>query len=211
MKSKKSVFAIGIIALFIGLAMAPANASSVSEQSFSTIDEKQVSDMLPLLLDEIEKAQSYAELVDIVTRFSNSMGRQPLLTFLLKLLVEGIGIRNNLNEFRPLRRDAFVISWGFSHKINFLRENKFQLFRPVTLWYYTGPAKLLLNSRTVIIDLYPFSVKSLTGRQVGVMRNFGGLYIHRQSTLWDKSWTVMMGRANTVRGFDLSVLNVLNQ
>jgi hypothetical protein len=29
--------------------------------------------------------------------------------------------------------------------------------------------------------------------------------------LWDKSWTVMAGRAMTVRGFDLSVLNVLNQ
>ena len=211
MKAKKSVFAIGIIALFIGLAMAPANASSVSEQSYSTFDEKQVSEVLPLLLDEIEKAQSYPELVDIVTRFTTDMGRQPILTFLLRLLVEGIGIRNNLNEFRPLRRDAFVISWGFSHKMNFIRENKLQLFRPVTFWYYTGPAKLLVNSRTVIIDLYPFSVKSLTGRQVGVMRNFGGLYIHRQSTLWDKSWTVMMGRANTVRGFDLSVFNVLNQ
>jgi hypothetical protein len=211
MRSLKTVCSFSAILLFFSLAFSPMTMAQIDDRSFSTIDEKAVSEVLPALLEQIEKAQSYPELVDIVNRFTTDMGRQPILVFLLELLIEGIGIRNNLNELRPLRRDAFVISWGFSHKINFLRENKFQLFRPVTLWYYTGPAKLLLNSRTVIIDLYPFSVKSLTGRQIGVMRNFAGLYVHRQSTLWDKSWTVMAGRAATVRGFDLSVFNVLNQ
>ena len=211
MKRMKTIIVIGIIALFLGLALAPANATLVDDRSFSTIDEKAVSEVLPALLEQIEKAQSYPELVDIVNRFTTDMGRQPILVFLLELLIEGIGIRNNLNELRPLRRDAFVISWGFSHKLNPLRENKLQLYRPATFWYYTGPAKMLVNSRTVIIDLQPFSIKSLTGRQCGLMRNFAGVYIHRQSTLWDKSWTVMAGRAMTVRGFDLSMLNVLNQ
>ncbi|MBU0496722.1 MAG: hypothetical protein KKG04_02045, partial [Candidatus Thermoplasmatota archaeon] len=130
---------------------------------------------------------------------------------LLQLLVEGIGFRNRINEMRPLRRDALVISWGFSNKLNPLRENKLQLYRPISVWYYSGPAKLLINSRTIIIDFQPFLVKSLTGRQIGCMRNFAGLYWHRQSTLWDKSWTIMVGRAMTVRGFDLSMFNVLNQ
>ena len=211
MKSLKTICAFGAILLFISLALSPITAAQVDDRSFSTIDEKAVSEFLPVLLDEIEKAQSYPELVDIVNRFTMDMGRQPILTFLLGILIDGIGIRNRFNELRPLRRDAFVISWGVSHKLNPLRENKFELYRPATFWYYTGPAKMLVNSRTMIIDLQPFSIKSLTGRQCGLMKNFAGVYIHRQSTLWDKSWTVMVGRAMTVRGFDLSMLNVLNQ
>ncbi|MBU1941936.1 MAG: hypothetical protein KKC68_09210, partial [Candidatus Thermoplasmatota archaeon] len=162
-----------------------------------------MSDFLPLLLTAIEKADSLPQLVGIVNQFCNDWGRNPILIFLLQLLVEGIGFRNRINEMRPLRRDALVISWGFSNKLNPLRENKLQLYRPFSLWYYSGPAKLLINSRTIIIDLYPFMVKSLTGRQIGFIRNFAGLYWHRQSTLWDKSWTIMVGRAMTVRGFDL--------
>ena len=207
----KSLLAIGMVLLFIGMAFSPVTASVSEKTTLSQTEEQQVSEFVPELLTAIEKAKSLPQLIEIVNQFSNDWGRNPIITFLLQLLIDGIGFRNRFNEMRPLRRDALVISWGFSNKLNPLRENKFQLYRPLTLWYYSGPAKLLVNSRTVVIDFSPFMVKSLTGRQLGMMRNFAGLYWHRQSTLWDKSWTIMVGRAMTVRGFDLSVFNVLNQ
>jgi hypothetical protein len=103
------------------------------------------------------------------------------------------------------------MSWGFTNKINPFRNNKFELYRPLTLWYYSGKSSLLVNSRTVIISFSPFKIKMLTGRQIGFMRNFAGVYWHRETTLGGKSFTLFLGKSAAVRGFDLSILNVFGQ
>ena len=118
---------------------------------------------------------------------------------------------NRVNGLRPLKTNAFIMSWGFANKINPFKENKLQLFRPLTAWYYSGKSKLILNSKTIIIDFDPFNIKLLTGRQVGFMRNFAGIYLHRETTLTEKSYTFFMGKTAATRGFDLSGLNIIGQ
>ena len=65
--------------------------------------------------------------------------------------------------------------------------------------------------RTIIIDFQPFKINMLTGRQIGFMRNFAGIYSHRETTLTQKSHTFFMGKTAAIRGFDLSILNILGQ
>jgi hypothetical protein len=79
------------------------------------------------------------------------------------------------------------------------------MIRPITGWFYSGGSNVVLNSRTIIIDPYPFSIKTLTGRQIGLMANFIGLYIHRSGPIADKAITFFFGYAKTIRGFDLSL------
>ena len=212
MSRTKALIAIGIIMLFVGLAFSPATATSkittnidLSEAQLETLEK-----FLPELMNKMESATSYAELIDIINSYISDWGRHPFLVLLLEFIIGVINLGNNIDGIRPLMKKAFIMSWGFANKINPFKENKAQLYRPLTAWYYSGRSNLILNSRTLIIG-YPFSIKTLSGRQIGFMRNFAGVYVHRETTLTDKSFTFFMGRAASVRGFDLSFLNVWNQ
>lgn len=228
MEKRKTILAIGTILLFFGLALHPTSAFFTKQESkslytitnedgtltnYQCADEKaeQIDTQLARLFTRVQAAGSYAELMNVLTTSLREFGRYPFMVLILSLMIKGIQLTSNINQLRPLRKNAFIISWGFTNKLNPFKDNKIQLYRPLTMWYYSGRSNLVINSRTIILDLYPFSIKSLTGRQVGFMRNFAGLYIHRQTTLGDKSWSLMLGRSACVRGFDLSIFNVWNQ
>ncbi|DAC72680.1 MAG TPA: hypothetical protein DSN98_03810 [Thermoplasmata archaeon] len=213
----KGILAIGIIILFLGLAFSPATAqTAVKDQSnVTTIGEiapvqltgKDIATMekiMPALLEKMSTATSYSELKQIVQSSVNEYGRMLGVVLLLKLVIKAIDFNFKFNEFRPIRRNAFVMSWGFTNKLLSLGKNKINLLRPITGWYYSGKSNLILNSRTLIIDPYPFSVKMLTGRQIGLMSDFKGLYIHRSGNIANKAITFFFGFADTIRGFDLS-------
>jgi len=160
--------------------------------------------IMPALLEKMSTATSYSELKQIVQSSVNEYGRMLGVVLLLKLVIKAIDFNFKFNEFRPIRRNAFVMSWGFTNKLLSLGKNKINLLRPITGWYYSGKSNLILNSRTLIIDPYPFSVKMLTGRQIGLMSDFKGLYIHRSGNIANKAITFFFGFADTIRGFDLS-------
>jgi len=224
----KPLLAIGVILLFVGVSCSPAIATvnikeklefgilgkdgkmSVQTAKLSVNELKQIDGLLAQLMNEMQSATDRDQLIDIVNSFKNDWGRFPFLTFLLELIVKILTLNHNLGQLRPVRRDAFIMSWGLGHKFNPLKTNKFKLFLPITMWYYKGRGRLL-NSRTLIVDPYPFSIKSLTGRQCGCIRNFAGIYLYRHSTLTDNSYTLILGRAASIRGFDLSPFNVWNQ
>jgi len=229
MSKMKPLLAVGIILLFVGLSFSPATAKvslkeklelgvvgedgKISMQTFKlSMDElKEVDGLLAQLMEKMQSATNYGQLLDTVNSFRVKWGRFPFLTLLLGLIEKILKLNHNLNQLRPLRKNAFIMSWGFGPKFNPFKQNKVTLFLPIMTWYYTGRGNLLINSRTLIVDPYPFSIKSLTGRQFGCMRNFAGIYIYRHSTLTDKTYTFMLGRAGVVRGFDLSPFNVWNQ
>ena len=229
MSKMKPLLAVGIILLFVGLSFSPATAKvdlkeklelgvvgedgKISMQIFKlSMDElKEVDELLAQLREKMQSSTNYGQLLDTIENFKFEWGRFPFLTLLLVLIEKILKLNHNLDQLRPLRKNAFIMSWGFGPKFNPFKQNKVTLFLPIMTWYYIGRGNLLINSRTIIVDPYPFSVKSLTGRQFGCMRNFAGLYIYRHSTLTDKTYTFMLGRAASVRGFDLSPLNVWNQ
>jgi len=213
----KGILAVGVILLFLGLAFSPVTAqttikdqlevSTIGDLASVQLSEKDLITMekfLPALTEKMQTATSYSELLNTVQSFIKEYGRHPILMFLNILLMKAMHFNYQFNQFRAVRRNAFVMSWGFTNKLLPVENNKLNMVRSMTGWYYSGRSNVVLNSRTIIIDPYPFSIKILTGRQIGLMANFIGLYIHRSGGISDKAMTFFFGYAQTIRGFDLS-------
>ena len=131
---------------------------------------------------------------NIINNFIKDRGRHPLLISLL-------------SQLGAFKRRAFIMSWGFANKLILFRKNQVKLYHPITAWYYPKSSNSFLNSRTIIVDPYPSSIKTLSGRQFGLMRRFVGIFIYRNSTTAGESYTFFMGHAAKIRGFDLSIFN----
>lgn len=218
--NKKAILAIGIIALFAGMTISPVTADSTQttqvkvlanngllsteELAFSAEELEVLDAVLEELSEKMQTAESYDQVVDILNEFIRGYGRYPTIIALMKLFIKTVTLNTNIYQLTPFRHRAFIMSWGFSNKMNPLKENKLNLFRPLTCWHYTGRSEYILNSRTVIIDPYPFNVRMMDGRQIGIMRNFVGVYLYRR-TLGDKDMTLFFGRAAGIVGMDLSV------
>ena len=216
----KGILAVGVILLFLGLAFSPVTAqttikdqlevSTIGDLAPVQVSEKDLTTMekfLPTLLEKMSTATSYSALIEIIQSSIKEYGRMPVLVLILKLMIKGIDFNFKFNQLRPLRKNAFVMSCGFTNKFLSLGKNKINMLRPMTGWYYSGRSNIILNSRTIILDPYPFSIKMLTGRQIGLMSNFIGLYIHRSGPIADKAITFFFGYASIVRGIDLSPMN----
>jgi hypothetical protein len=221
MSKTKALLTVGIISLFLGLSVSPAMSTFTQQENIATYsiydengslqnfelseeDAQQVDGILAQITEKIQAASTYEEMINIMNTYLKDYGRYPVVILLLSLIIKWIQFTNNVNQIRPLRKNAFVISWGFTQKFNPFKENKAQLYRPFTMWYYSGRSNLVVNSRTTIVDFSPFSIKTMNGRQIGFMRNFAGIYVHRENTLGDNSYTMMFGRAMNIRGFDIS-------
>lgn len=209
MTKTKVLLAMGIILLFIGLSFSPATAKVIKTDLTEKLNDME--GIIPKLMDEMSQATSISHLLEILTTFTKGCGNHPIIGLIMMIIREIMDVMNRINGLRPLKTNAFIMSWGFANKINPFKDNKFQLYRPFTAWSYSGKSNLIVNSRTIIIDFSPFSIKMLTGRQIGFMRNFAGIYSHRETTLTQRSHTFFMGKTAAIRGFDLSILNILGQ
>lgn len=216
----KGICAIGVILLFLGVTLSPVTAQpviqdqvevstigSIKKMQLSKSDITAMEQFLPALIDKMAQATSYASMIDIIQSFIAENGRHPILIMLLQILTGSIGLNFKLNQLRPVRKNVFIMSWGFTNKFLALGKNKINIARPLTGWYYSGRSNFILNSRTIILDPYPFGIKMFTGRQIGLMSDFIGLYIHRTGSITDKAITFFFGFAKVVRGFDLSPMN----
>lgn len=216
----KAICAIGIILLFLGVTVHPVTAQNAindqlevnviggkSSLKLSDIEITTMQKFLPSLIDKMATATSHAALIDVIQTFIAENGRHPVLVALLSFLIKAIDFNFKINQLRPLRKNVFIMSWGFTHKLLSLGKNKINIVRPFTLWYYSGRSNLVLNSRTIVLDPYPFGIKMYTGRQIGLMSDFKGLYIHRSGSIADKALTFFFGYSSVVRGLDLSPMN----
>jgi len=216
----KGILAIGVILLFLGLAVSPVTAQTavkdqlevntiggIKQMQLSIKDMATMEKFLPALIEKMASATSLPSLIDIIQSFIAENGRHPVLIGLLQILIKTINFNFKINQLRPLRKNVFIMSWGFTNKFLSLGKNKINIARPLTAWYYSGRSNVVLNSRTIILDPYPFGIKMYTGRQIGLMSDFVGLYIHRSGSIADKAITFFFGFAKVVRGFDLSPMN----
>jgi hypothetical protein len=160
-----------------------------------------------MLLEKLQTATSYSEVIETIQSFMQEYGRHPVLVLLLTIVIKVLNFNYKFHQLRPVRKTAFIMSMGFTSKFLSLAKNKINIAKPFTSWFYTGKSNVILNSRTIIIDPYPFSVRSLTGRQIGIMTNFIGLYIHLSGSISDKAKTFFFGYTGIVRGFDLSPIH----
>ncbi|PNX54255.1 MAG: hypothetical protein BV458_00110 [Thermoplasmata archaeon M9B2D] len=220
MTKMKGICAIGVILLFLGVTVTPVTAQIAIQDQLEAntiggitslkLSEKEFLSMekfLPALMEEMASATSYSSLIDIIQSFIEENGRHPILTLLLSFLIKAIDFNFKINQIRPVRKNVFIMSWGFTNKFLCLGKNKLNIVRPFTLWYYSGRSNYILNSRTIVLDPYPFGIKMLTGRQIGAMADFKGLYIQRSGSITDKAITFFFGYSSVVRGLDLSPMN----
>jgi hypothetical protein len=221
MSRTKEIVAVGVILLFMGTALSPVIATTPTQvqNEIKTInnlssqiklaenDLVTMEKILPALMEKMKSATSLSDLVSTIQGFMVEHGRRPLLVLLLTLIIKTINLQFKIGQFRPVRKTAFIMSWGFTNKVLSLGKNKFNLARPFTMWYYGSRSSRIVNSRTIIFDVYPFSVKMVNGRQLGIMTNFIGLYLHFKGTIGDKMHTLFIGWAASIRAFDLSPFN----
>lgn len=221
MVKTKGIIAVGIILLFMGMALTPVTATipmpvqkevatistlsshiQLTENDYITMEK-----VLPTLMNKMKSATSVSDLITILQSFLTEHGRRLGLILVLNLAIKTIKLENKIAQLRPVRKTAFIMSWGFTNKLLTLRKSKLNFARPFTLWFYSGHSNIVLNSRTIIIDFRPFSIKMVTGRQIGMMTNFIGMYHFGKNTFGDKARTLFMGYAGSIRAFDLSPFN----
>jgi hypothetical protein len=221
MVKNKGIFAAGMVLLFVGMALSPLTAATPTpvQKEVATIgtlnshiqlmetDYITMEKVLPTLMDKMKSATSASELINILQSFLTEHGRRLGLVLVLNLAIKTIKLQNKIAQLRPVRKTAFIMSWGFTNKLLTLSKSKTSFARPFTLWFYTGRSNLVLNSRTIIVDFRPFSIKMETGRQIGMMTNFIGMYHFGKNMFGEKARTFFMGYAGSIRAFDLSPFN----
>jgi len=224
MKKTTPLFVIGTILLFLGLSVSPVLAEQKNTETvtFSYIDENQIlstqtltlsqtelqefNQLMSEVMEKIQTAPDYATALSIVKDYINGCcGGHSKLKNMFMVLMSTMFNSKEIYRFSPLRQNVMVLSSGFTNKMFSFQATHLNMHKTLALWFYTVNSNLLTKSTTTIIDPYPFNVKTLTGRQIGMMRGFTGLYITQYSTIAHKDFTYFMGYAKGVMGYDLSI------
>ena len=220
MPNKKTIFAVGIISLFIAVAMSPLlieqaksetepqtlltrvifGSESVKEEDVSlpASEETAFKTKISDFMNSIDSVNDFTDLLAIIQDFFGEKQGSSLLKDALQ----------NIDGFSLFSKRVFVISYGHNPTVNLFKKFQFNLLRPATLfWYYTGNSQHYISDKTLIIDPYPFDVRVLDGRQMGFMKRFVGIYIYKPSGTISESYTFFIGYAYKVAGVDLSFAN----
>jgi len=156
------------------------------------------------LQEDMETVNDESSFNEILNKYIDISGESPLLNIILNFLKWRFNMKQQRNEFiknAMAPRRAFIVSHGDSPKTLLTGENKVKFIKPLTTWMYLNKK---ISCRTTIIDLVPFGSETLTGRQIGLMRGFMGLYIFHRSSFETKSNTYFIGIGGLIRSMDLS-------
>ena len=221
---KKQIFIIGVIVLFTGLTLNPAIAQELPENE---IQEKTIKmeytianldgsittekieltdqefsglqDILSELMEKLESANDLDEIKDTIDSTLHRNGffgcEHPILNWIL----------NFLSLYKLPRSRAYVISQGWSFKINPFKNHNLNIYRPLTVWQYSNRWGYDIPGKTFILKPSPFNTEVLHGRQIGMMTHFFGLYIFVSQPCPQKCWTFFMGSARHIGGIDFTL------
>jgi len=212
---------VGVIILFVGLSIGPVTANefpenelqdevlniecalldldgSVTIEKFS-LSEQEFNELEVMLSEFMEKIQSATDRNDVINIIDTFFGdKHPVLSFILK----------SLNIYKMFRNRAFVVSQGWSYKLNPFKDNSVETQKPFNCWYYSGQSKFETLSRTFILRHGRFldmDIECLRGMQIGMMTRFKGIYIYVAQPSPEKSYTFFMGTAHHIMGLDFTL------
>ena len=212
---------IGVIILFVGLSIGPVTANeslenelqdevvniecalfdldgSVTIEKF-TLSEQEFKELEVMLSEFMEKIQSATDRNDVINIVNTFFGdNHPVLSFILK----------PLNIYKMFRNRAFVVSQGWSYKLNPFKDNSVEMYKPFNCWYYSDQSKFEMLSRTFILRydrLLDMDIECLRGMQIGMMTHFRGIYIYVARPPPEKSYTFFMGTAHRIMGLDFTL------
>ena len=172
--------------------LATLNEDGILTTETVSISEKELAEFesrISTLMDSIQSATSWEEIINIFDNFPKQSGI--ITSIILKIL----------SKFKQLRTRGFVISLGHSFKLNPFKKNSFKIREKSTFWRYSNGGKI--KDRTVIINPLAFNIKILKGLQFGHMSNFFGIYIYIAKKFPQKSTTFFMGTARRINGIQL--------
>jgi hypothetical protein len=221
---KKQMFIIGIIILFICLAVNPAISQKILHKEIKTnttkitysyiqsdgsieleIIELNDQELLELkkfitnLLDNIEKSNDLSDFKEIIETTIIQGGsfrlKHPILNWILDFI----------SSYKLPRSRSYIISQGHGFKINPFKNTKVYSYIPFTFWHYSDRWGFDLPHKTLVFKPSPFNIEFLHGRQIGMMTHFFGFYIFVSQPCPQKSWTFFMGSARHVLGLDFTL------
>jgi hypothetical protein len=216
---------MGVIALFVGLSVGPVNAlefledkmqdevvnieyalvdldGSVTIEKF-TLSKQEFKELEIILSEFMEKIQSATDhngFMSVLKTFL--MNRHPALSFILK----------SLNSYEIFRNREFIVSQGWSHRLNPFKNSSAEIYKLFNFWHYTNRSEFGMPSGTFILrpgSLFDTNTQFLRGIQIGMMTHFKGIYVYIARPLSEKSYVFFMGTAYHVVGFDLALLKPL--
>ena len=213
MKVKKKVLAILMVLMFFAIPFSFAQAGdTIGEQNNSTVsvemaavnedgsfsteiftmNEGELAEFestVSNIMDAIESTSSWEEILSI---FDNLPQQQGIISSLIGFL---------LSRLRNLKNRGFVISLGHSLKLNPFKKSSFKIRQRAKFWYYSKGS--ILKDRTIILKPFALKLQILTGRQLGRMTSFWGIYIFIAKRFPQKCTTFFMGTARTINGREL--------
>ena len=228
MKTKKTMFAIGIITLLISLSFSSITMARPLDSITALHEERAIERFMDAVEDAAHQATSFDNFLELLRSLFNreDMQRFPILRELLNRLLDlqknsrGFSFRGRSlsdlgnNQLTGLRENKifpltakkhFVLSYGSYNRINPFRNNQVAIQKEgLTYWRYGGTSGLL-RGRSLIIERQPFGIKQrVIGSQLGLMTGFRGIFMDIESRLTGNSYAFFMGSAVRIRAFDLS-------
>ena len=149
-------------------------------------------DLIDQMINDIAMGENpHDVMMQFVTK--RAAWKYPLLSCMITVLI----------RLRMIHNPVFIISQGWSYTLNPLRNTTLDLYRLLGIWHY-GPGSMVKPSTTVILrhGYGTWEKEVLLGRQVGIVSNFYGLWLHIPKRPPQKSYTFVIGFAYHVIGFD---------
>ncbi|KAA0008161.1 MAG: hypothetical protein FE042_02765 [Thermoplasmata archaeon] len=169
-----------------------SNGKEIS--TVSTMSKEDITSLFDLIKMIMKAIQSMNENITNITENISKILEQrfPLL-----------GLLSSISGGGPLHDRVLIISNGYGKRINIKTDPKVSFFKFFTVWHYFGTKDYMIKSQTVIIDPVNAKIRLLTGWQLGIMKNFIGLYIKIRGSPLEKDHIFFMGFASKVTAFDL--------
>ena len=165
---------------------------ATSSLFLSEADLNHLTDAIDQMMKDIANGENpHDVMLQLVTK--RVAWKYPLLSAMMTVLI----------RLRMIHNPVFIISQGWSYTLNPLRNTTLDLYRLVGIWQY-GPGTMVKPSTTVIMrhGYGTWEKEVLLGRQIGMMSNFYGLWLHIPKSPPQKSYTFVIGFAYHVIGFD---------
>jgi hypothetical protein len=220
MKIKRTMLAIGLIALLLSLSFSSATVARPTNLLNKHFEERAVEQLMDAIEDAAQKATSFENFLEMLRDLLNRdrFKAFPIIRDIIDRLLNishcktGFSIHGQrITGMReggifPLRiKKHFVISYGVYNRLNPFKDNQIKIQKEeLTFWRYGGTSSLF-RGRTLVIERQPFGVKQrIIGPQFGFMSGFRGIYFDMESRLTGNAYSFFMGGSQRICGFDLS-------
>jgi hypothetical protein len=214
----KKGLVIWIIAIFATIYINPVYANeTIKEETFTVeynlIDSKgilikekvelssseieKLKDRLLLIIENLKLSKEENELINVLESYLDFEDYPFLSRIIEQILSSGFSFNRDL-----------IFSQGWGYNFNLLKKTKVDFIKSIYFWRYTDSANPInMPSSTAAMSMNPFQVKTFIGNQMGFMLGFRGAHIQIARSYPMGSFTIFLGSARHVGGFEITPLS----